>query len=102
MSRSAGAVHMRRILAMPVSLPDGAVFERFLPAAEAEPHISAHKSLRRRSAWASTLLAGLELAREGNVALIQEGAFMRIHLRQADAETMATLDPVDADALVTG
>jgi segregation and condensation protein A len=92
----------QRILALLASLPDGAVFERFLPAAEAERHIPAREPLRRRSAWASTLLAGLELAREGTVALMQEATFMPIHLRQADAEATATPDPIDADAPVTG
>ena len=92
----------QRILAMLASQPDGAGLDRFLPAAEAEQHISAHASLRRRSAWVSTLLAGLELAREGTVALLQEATFMPIHLRQADAEARATPDPIDADALVIG
>ena len=92
----------QRILAMLVSLPDGAALDQFLPAAVAEQDISAHASLRRRSAWASTLLAGLELAREGNIALIQEGAFAPIHLRQPHAEPMATGDPIDADALISG
>ena len=92
----------QRILAMLASLPDGATLDRFLPAAETEEPISAHGALRRRSAWASTLLAGLELAREGDIALIQEGAFAPIHLRQADAEAMATLERTDAAALATG
>lgn len=70
----------QRILAMLASLPDGATLDQFLPAAEVEQHVSARTSLRQRSAWASTLLAGLELAREGDVALMQEGAFAPIHL----------------------
>ena len=81
---------------MLASLPDGARLERFLPAIDAEDDdIRSHLGLHRRAAWASTLIAGLELGREGDVALIQEGAFMPIHLRQADAEATATTEPVE-------
>ncbi|HUZ64844.1 MAG TPA: segregation/condensation protein A [Acetobacteraceae bacterium] len=91
----------QRILALLDALPDGAALEAFLPAAEAEQQISAHASVRRRSAWASTLLAGLELAREGTIALTQEGAFTPVHLRRADVEGVATPEPIDADTLVS-
>jgi chromatin segregation and condensation protein Rec8/ScpA/Scc1 (kleisin family) len=71
------------------SLPDGAPLERFLPAINAEEDSLGHPALRRRAAWSGTLLAGLELAREGEVALIQEGGFMPIHLWPVDADDMA-------------
>jgi len=86
----------QRILALLASLPDGASLDRFLPAAEAERHISAHASLRQRSAWASTLLAGLELTRQGDVALAQLGDFTPIHVRPmaAAAPLAAGAEPV--------
>jgi segregation and condensation protein A len=87
----------RRIVAMLASLPDGAPLERFLPAINAGDDISARGWLRRRAAWASTLLAGLELAREGDVVLIQEGAFMSIRLRPVDAAAMAATARIDTD-----
>jgi len=33
-----------------------------------------------RSAWTSTFLAGLELAKQGDVALTQDGLFTPIHV----------------------
>jgi segregation and condensation protein A len=52
------------------SLPAWSELERFLPPAAAP--------LARRAAYASTLIAGLELARSGRLALRQEGAFSPI------------------------
>ncbi|HEY2133416.1 MAG TPA: ScpA family protein [Acetobacteraceae bacterium] len=56
------------------SLPDWADLERFLPASIASP-------LARRAAMASTLIAGLEMARGGAVRLRQDEAFAPILLR---------------------
>jgi len=50
------------------SLPDWSSLDRFLPADLAGP-------VERRSALASTLLAGLELARDGGLRLRQDAAF---------------------------
>ncbi len=50
------------------SIPDWTVLERFLPEQAPDP-------LARRAAMASTLLAGLELARHGQVRLRQDQAF---------------------------
>lgn len=51
------------------SLPAWTVLEQFLPELEAAP------ALARRAAYASTLLAGLEMARLGQLTLRQETAF---------------------------
>ncbi len=61
---------LRRML--PAIPPEGAALERFLPEAAAEGPDAA---LRRRAALASTLLAGLELGREGAASLSQARAF---------------------------
>jgi segregation and condensation protein A len=90
----------RRILAMLVFLPDGAPLERFLPAIDAGDDTRGRRDLRRRGAWAGTLLAGLELAREGEVALIQERAFKPIHLRRLDGGAMATTERIADGARV--
>jgi len=50
------------------SLPDWAALEQFLPAVIRDP-------MQRRAALASTLLAGLEMARGGALLLRQEQAF---------------------------
>ena len=55
-------------------VPDWLPLERFLPPGLAD-------ALHRRAALASTLLAGLELARGGGVDLRQDECFGPIHLR---------------------
>ena len=65
--------HILRLLAS-----DHQPLERFLPGAPSED--GARLPLWRRSAVASTLVAGLELARDGVVRLHQEGAFAAITL----------------------
>jgi segregation and condensation protein A len=91
-----------RILALLASQPDGASLERFLPAIHADDDRRARPGLRRRSAWASTLLASLELTRQGDIALAQDDAFMPIHLRWAETGTVTTAARVDSDELVPG
>ena len=57
------------------ALPDWSTLERFLPP------LPSATPLARRAAYASTLLAGLELARTGRVALRQDVSFGPIELR---------------------
>lgn len=93
----------QRILALLDTLPDGAALERFLPDPEVACDVPARAALRRRSAWASTLLAGLELARQGDIALAQEeAAFTPIHLLPRIATVEATREAVDDAAFITG
>ncbi len=66
------------------SLPDWSTLERFLPdGALGDP-------TERRAALASTLLAGLELARGGAVRLRQDAAFGPILMRRAPPQEKAT------------
>jgi segregation and condensation protein A len=67
---------LQRLAALLGSLPDWTSLERFLPETIGGP-------LERRAAFASTLLAGLELARGGTVRLRQEHAFGPILVRRA-------------------
>ncbi len=64
-----------RLAALLGSLPDWSSLDQFLPDRLGAP-------LQRRAALASTLLAGLELARDGRLRLRQEAAFGPILLRQ--------------------
>jgi segregation and condensation protein A len=57
---------------------DAAPFEHFLP--DLSDSADAHCGLRRRSAWSSTLIASLELARQGALVLRQDGDFKPIHV----------------------
>ena len=72
-----------RILQLLAETSDDAPLERFLPALDPEARVTTppSPSLRRRSAVASTLIAGLELAREGMVTLHQPVPFAPITLR---------------------
>ena len=81
---AAACDRIRRRLA---ETPDGAPLARFLPdppdpAEPGEP--ATWRQRRRRSAWSSTLIAGLELARQGEVTLRQARDFEPIHLAPAD------------------
>jgi len=71
-----------RILQLLAETSEGAPLYRFLPKTptRAEVEVSARIPLQRRSGVASTLLAGLELAREGTLTLHQEAAFAAITL----------------------
>jgi segregation and condensation protein A len=68
---------LHRLGALLGSLPDWSSLERFLPESLGTP-------LERRAAFASTLLAGLELARGGAVRLRQERAFGPILVRRVE------------------
>ena len=59
-------------------VPDWTVLERFLPTVTADP-------LARRAALASTLLAGLEMARDGSLRLRQDQPFGPIMVAYRDS-----------------
>jgi segregation and condensation protein A len=69
-----------RILRLLAAAPDGQALDQLLPAL-----IPSHPVLHRRSAWSSTLVASLELARLGDVVLRQDGDFRPIHVASAPA-----------------
>jgi segregation and condensation protein A len=70
--------HILRLLA---EMPEEAPLGRFLPRVRVEDDRPDRWPLWRRSAVASTLIAGLELARDGTVLLEQEAPFAPIRLR---------------------
>jgi len=72
---------LRRLLGL---LPDGTPLAEFLPQLRTEEPDSA---LRARAALASTLIAGLELARDGVLALDQDAAWTPVRVRRRDHET---------------
>ena len=73
-----------RILRRLADSPDGTTLAQCLPTPPATTDGEIQPELRRRSTWASTLVASLELARQGNVALGQERAYDPIHLSLAE------------------
>jgi len=77
---------LARLRALLPGLLEGATLDQLLPPAPA----GEGAALWRRSALASTLLAGLELARDGAVVLDQEAAFGRVMMCRAQAAAEAT------------
>jgi segregation and condensation protein A len=71
-----------RILQRLSTAPDGQTLASLLPAAAAE---DTSNPLRRRSGWASTFVASLDLAKDGAVALAQDGDFAAIIVRPRQA-----------------
>ena len=78
-----------RILHRLAEASDGASLEQLLPEAPDPGVYPSRRVMRRRSAWASTLTAGLELARQGDVVMKQSDAFNPIHVTPASAEATA-------------
>jgi segregation and condensation protein A len=72
-----------RILRLLAETPDGAPLAQFLPDPVGDLENEVWGKLRRRSGWASTFIAGLELAKQGDVVLGQGGAFEPIHVDRA-------------------
>jgi segregation and condensation protein A len=74
---------LQRLASLVGSLPDWSTLDSFLPESLGTP-------LERRGALASTLIAGLELARGGALRLRQETAFGPILVRRGAVEAEVT------------
>jgi segregation and condensation protein A len=74
-----------RILKRIAETPDGLPMEQLLPE-EAEAAGVPTEPARRRAAWTSTFIAGFELAKQGDVAMAQEGALTAIHVSPTPTE----------------
>jgi len=72
-----------RILRRLAEAPDGISLGQLLPDPAAVSESEPQQPLRRRSAWSSTLIASLELARQGDVMLVQDADFQPIHVAPA-------------------
>ena len=69
-----------RILRLLAENPEGQSLDQLLPESSDETEGKDPPLLRRRSAWTSAFTASLELAKQGEVSLAQEGGFMPIHV----------------------
>jgi len=69
-----------RILRLLAAAPGEVSLEQLLPDPPELAEGEALPPLQRRSAWSSTFAASLELAKQGDVVVAQEGTFQPIHL----------------------
>jgi segregation and condensation protein A len=76
-----------RILRLLADTPEGYTLGRLLPEVPAGDASTTATAVRRRSAWTSIFVASLELARQSEVTLAQEGAFTAIHVSPAPVAT---------------
>jgi len=65
--------------------PNPCRLDQLLPDASA-PGAAPESALRGRSRWTSTFVASLELAKQGEVALKQEGSFAPISIQAGRAD----------------
>ena len=72
----------RRILRLLGDSPDGRSLDQLLPEQGGEAGDRTGTTLKRRSAWTSTFVASLELAKQGEAGLQQEQGFAPIRVRQ--------------------
>jgi segregation and condensation protein A len=78
-----------RILHRLAATPDGASLELLLPEATEPADNPSRCVVRRRSAWTSTFLAALELAKQGDVVMRQRNAFAPIQVTLPSIEAAA-------------
>jgi segregation and condensation protein A len=83
-----------RILRRLAEITEGETLDKLLPEAEAagDGQSKSQTNLRRRSAWTSTFLASLELAKQGDVALGQQALFSPIQVSQIPAAMPACVE----------
>jgi len=85
---------IRRVLA---DASNPTPMQHLLPPDDAAGEGRAQSPLRRRSGWASTLVACLELAKQGQVATAQDGSFTPILISRIPAGVPAGRDHGGAD-----
>ena len=79
--------HITRLLGIPA---DGSPLSEFLPRI---PEDAPARALRHRAALASTLIAGLELARDGTLGLEQAADWTPIYLIRRETGDAVADDP---------
>ena len=72
-----------RILRLLGECPDGCPLDQMLPEQVGDAEGKMETVSKRRSAWTSTFVAGLELAKQGHIALDQTKAFSLIYVSRA-------------------
>ncbi len=82
-----------RILRLLAATKGGQPLGQLLPNAPATQDNASQSRLMECSAWASTFAASLELAKQGEVALDQDGRFAPIHVSKGPGQTPPETQP---------
>jgi len=82
-----------RILRLLAATKDGQPLRQLLPNAPATQDNASQSRLMECSAWASTFAAILELAKQGEVALDQDGCFAPVHVSKGPGQTPPETQP---------
>ncbi len=82
-----------RILRLLAAAGDGLALGQLLPPAPAAEASASRSGLMARSAWASIFVASLELAKQGNVTLGQDGCFAPVHVSIGPGHTPPETQP---------
>ena len=82
-----------RIMQVLGESPDGKSLNQLMPERVVGATGKAETVLRRRSAWTSTFVAGLELAKQGDIVLDQTEAFSSIYV--SSAGSLLEDDPIE-------
>lgn len=78
-----------RIVRLLGACPDGCSLDQMLPERAGGAAGETETVLRRRSAWTSTFVASLELAKQGQASVFQDGALTPIYVTKQNAVTVA-------------
>ena len=76
-----------RIMRLLAASPDGQELDQLLPERTGGAEGGTEPALKRRSAWTSTFVASLELAKQGKVGLEQNQVFAPIRVQQRTSST---------------
>lgn len=76
-----------RIMRLLADHPDGQMLDRLLPERNGND-VRTEPALKRRSAWTSTFVASLELAKQGQVGLEQEEGLASIRVQKRESSNL--------------
>jgi len=82
-----------RILRLLAADGDAQTLSQLLPHAPAAQDRSSRSEVMARSAWASTFIASLELAKQGEVTLAQDSGFAPINVSKGAGQTLPKIQP---------
>jgi segregation and condensation protein A len=85
---------LARVTRLLAVLPDGSPLAAYLPPI---PHEAPDRALQCRAAVASTLIAGLERARDGALSLDQNADWTPIRVTRRATDDSGTVDPAQLD-----